>query len=130
MNERDRSVLINIGEECAVIAELITGFALESFLRDERTKRAVAMSLINVGELTKLLSFETRSKHNHIPWKDIAGLRDVTAHGYKTLRMDDIWDTAKNEMPYRQLAHPYLLFLARPIYFTQSNLRVGLQSAA
>ncbi|MDR1062131.1 MAG: DUF86 domain-containing protein [Clostridiales bacterium] len=100
MNARDRTVLINICDEAKIIAELTAGYNLASFLRDERTKRAVAMSLINIGELIKLLSFELRSEHNHIPWKDIAGLRDVTAHGYKTLRMDDIWATANDEIPH------------------------------
>ena len=28
-----------------------------------------------------------------IPWRSIAGLRDVTAHGYMTLHMEDIWET-------------------------------------
>ncbi|MDR0445993.1 MAG: DUF86 domain-containing protein [Oscillospiraceae bacterium] len=99
MNERDRSVLLHIAGEAVMIEQLIDGFSIDSFLADERTKRAVAMSLINIGELVKLLSFELRTANPRIPWKDIAGLRDVTAHGYKTLRMDDIWDTAKNEMP-------------------------------
>jgi uncharacterized protein with HEPN domain len=99
MNERDRSVLIHICEEAAIIAELLRGFDLASFLQDERTKRAVAMSLINIGELIKLVSADMRLQNEHIPWKDIAGLRDVTAHGYKTLRMNDIWDTAIIEIP-------------------------------
>jgi uncharacterized protein with HEPN domain len=99
MNERDRSVLIHICEEAAVIAEFLRGFDLASFLKDERTKRAVAMSLINIGESIKLLSADMRLQNPHIPWKDIAGLRDVTAHGYKTLRMDDIWSTAVSEIP-------------------------------
>jgi uncharacterized protein with HEPN domain len=29
----------------------------------------------------------------------LAGLRDVTAHGYQTLRMEDIWDTVLNDIP-------------------------------
>ena len=99
MNERDRSVLINICEEAAVVAELLRGFDLASFIEDERTKRAIAMSLINIGELIKLLSADMRLQNEQIPWKDIAGLRDVTAHGYKTLRMHDIWDTAVSEIP-------------------------------
>jgi uncharacterized protein with HEPN domain len=38
-------------------------------------------------------------KHNHIPWKIIAGLRDVAAHGYFTLRMSDIWVNATVDIP-------------------------------
>jgi len=28
-----------------------------------------------------------------------AGLRDVTAHGYYTLRMEDIWETVTKDVP-------------------------------
>jgi uncharacterized protein with HEPN domain len=98
MNARDRSVLTNICEEAGIMEEMLAGYDFDSFICDERTKRAAAMPLINIGELIKLLSFELRAEHNHIPWKDIAGLRDVTAHGYRTLRMDDIWTTAVEDV--------------------------------
>ena len=49
------------------------------------------MTLINIGELIKNLDFVFRQKHSDIPWKDMAGLRDVAAHGYFALRMTDIW---------------------------------------
>ena len=57
------------------------------------------MTLINIGELIKNLDFEFRQNHPNIPWKDMAGLRDVAAHGYFTLRMNDIWIYASEEIP-------------------------------
>ena len=57
------------------------------------------MTLINIGELTKHLDDDFRKRHEQIPWKDLAGLRDVTAHGYFTLRMSDIWISASTELP-------------------------------
>lgn len=35
-----------------------------------------------------------------ISWKSIAGMRDVTAHKYQTLRMGDVWVTIQNEIPH------------------------------
>ncbi|MCL1883408.1 MAG: DUF86 domain-containing protein [Defluviitaleaceae bacterium] len=52
------------------------------------------MTLINIGEMVKLLSEELKRENPLVPWRSIAGLRDVTAHGYMTLRMEDIWETA------------------------------------
>jgi uncharacterized protein with HEPN domain len=46
-----------------------------------------------------LLTIEARKKYPNIPWKELAGLRDVTAHSYQTLRMDDTWKTATIEIP-------------------------------
>jgi uncharacterized protein with HEPN domain len=37
--------------------------------------------------------------HNHIPWKKIAGFRDIAVHGYFTLKMVDVWVYASEEMP-------------------------------
>ena len=34
-----------------------------------------------------------------IPWKSIAGMRDITAHKYQTLKMGDVWHTVKQDMP-------------------------------
>ena len=34
-----------------------------------------------------------------IPWRQIAGLRDVTAHRYMTLRMENIWETVSVDVP-------------------------------
>jgi uncharacterized protein with HEPN domain len=40
--------------------------------------------------MIKNLSDEIRQANHNVPWKKLASLRDVTAHGYKTLRIDDI----------------------------------------
>jgi uncharacterized protein with HEPN domain len=65
----------------------------------KKTKRAVCMSLINIGELVKLLTDDIKLSHPSVPWRSITGLRDVAAHGYQTLRMDDIWKTAAEDIP-------------------------------
>ena len=77
---------------------MIKDYTLEKFLKDEKTKRAVAMTLINIGELVKNLTEEFRIENNVIPWKSISGLRDVTAHKYQTLDMGDIWITVTEDI--------------------------------
>lgn len=57
------------------------------------------MTLINIGELVKNLTEEFKSNYNHIPWKAIAGMRDITVHKYQTLKMGDVWVTLENEIP-------------------------------
>lgn len=56
------------------------------------------MTIINIGELIKSISEETRLIYKHIPWKAIAGFRDITAHKYQTLHMEDVYNTMKNEL--------------------------------
>jgi len=99
MADRDTAILKKILEEALMISKLIEGFDYATFSDDEKTKRAVCMTLINIGEMVKLLNTEVRSKNPSIPWRSLAGLRDVTAHGYQTLRMEDIWNTVINDIP-------------------------------
>ena len=35
-----------------------------------------------------------------VPWKQAAGLRDITAHRYQTLRMEDVYSTLKIDFPW------------------------------
>jgi uncharacterized protein with HEPN domain len=99
MQLRDRQIIDKLISESEELIILKVDFTLERFLDDERTKRAVCMTLINIGELVKGLSNEVKQEYSAIPWKLIAGLRDVAAHHYQTLSMEDIWLTANDDIP-------------------------------
>ena len=97
--EKDIQIVHKLISECGELEKLLEGYELDGFIIDERTKRAVVMTLINIGELVKNLSDETRDSNQEIPWKAIAGLRDVAAHHYGAIRMEDVWETATNDAP-------------------------------
>ena len=99
MNKRDKIVLQKIVEESAVLNQMLDGLDESIFLTNDEKMRATCMTLINIGELVKKLTDDFRQHWQQIPWKEIAGLRDVTAHGYFTLRMPDIWIFASTELP-------------------------------
>ena len=73
--------------------------SLDQFRQSEMLMRAVSMTVINIGELVKNLTDETRLAYPHIPWKAIAGFRDVAAHKYQTLRMEDVFETVVVDFP-------------------------------
>ena len=83
MNDRDRQIVEKILSEIAVVEDLLKGVSPEDFLCDERTARAVCMTLINIGELVKNLTPELKDAHKEIPWRAISGMRDITAHKYQ-----------------------------------------------
>jgi len=99
MNKRDKNILEKICEEAAAVAKILDNVGETAFLANDEKMRAVCMTLINIGELIKNLDNDFRQIYSHIPWKEMAGLRDVTAHGYFTLRMPDIWIYASTELP-------------------------------
>ena len=99
MNGRDRQICEKILSEIGVARDLLRGISDEDFLRDERTVRAVCMTLINIGELVKNLTSEWKDAHREIPWRAIAGMRDITAHKYQTLRKEDVYRTCAEDIP-------------------------------
>ena len=99
MNGRDRQICEKILSEIGVARDLLRGISEEDFLRDERTVRAVCMTLINIGELVKNLTSEWKDAHREIPWRAIAGMRDITAHKYQTFRKEDVFRTCAEDIP-------------------------------
>jgi uncharacterized protein with HEPN domain len=98
MISRDRQILLKLLDETKLILQMVDGLDFKAFNSDEKTKRAVCMTLINIGELVKNISDELKAAHREIPWRAISGLRDVTAHKYQTLRMQDVWTTVTSDM--------------------------------
>ena len=52
-----------------------------------------------IGEATKHISEEVRIKYPEVPWKDMAGMRDVLAHEYFGVDEETVWLTAKEKIP-------------------------------
>ena len=99
MSRRDKVVLQKVISEINIGAEMIGDTTLEQFNADEKLKRAICMTVINIGELIKNITDDTRMRYSQIPWKAIAGMRDLTAHKYQTLKMEDVYDTVKTDFP-------------------------------
>ena len=99
MLRRDNVLLVKIIEEIGVACGIISELSLDEFNNNEIIKRAICMTVINIGELVKNLSEQTRTKYSYIPWKFIAGFRDIAAHKYQTLKMNDVYKTVIEDFP-------------------------------
>ncbi len=99
MKHRDYTIIKKIISEIDITSTLLGDMILEDFESDEKTKRAVCMTVINIGELVKNITDDTREKYNQLPWKVAAGFRDVAAHKYQTLQMGDVFSTVKDDFP-------------------------------
>ena len=99
MQHRDKTILTKIISELNIALDMITGKDFDTFDADEILKRAVCMTVINIGELVKALTDEFRAEYKNVPWKSIAGFRDIAAHKYQTLHMQDVYYTVINDFP-------------------------------
>lgn len=99
MQHRDKIILQKILSEIDIAFDMLGDCDELSFVNDEKLKRAVGMTVINIGELVKNVSDDLRSENKEVPWKAIAGMRDIAAHKYQTLRMEDVYNTVRMDFP-------------------------------
>ena len=97
MQHRDEIIIKKVISEIEIGLEILGDTGLEEFLSDEKLNRALGMTVINIGELVKNVTEDTRKEYSRIPWKAVAGMRDITAHKYQTLRMEDVYTTVKED---------------------------------
>jgi uncharacterized protein with HEPN domain len=91
--------LQDMREACERIAGFIHGMDFSRFQADQRTIRAVLYDLVVLGEAAKGVSPETRERLPQVPWKAIAGMKDVATHQYHGIMLDLIWETATGRVP-------------------------------
>jgi uncharacterized protein with HEPN domain len=70
------------------------------FMSTSHWQDATIRQLEIIGEATKNLSSTLRSRYPHIPWRRIAGLRDVLIHNYMGVDLVTVWEITQKDMPF------------------------------
>jgi len=69
-------------------------------LKNNRLKQsAIVREIEIIGEAVKNLPISFREKYSSVPWRDIAGMRDVIIHSYFDIDLDAVWKTIKDDLP-------------------------------
>lgn len=95
----DEATLLDIAQAGRRIAAFIEGMHADEFRHDLKTQAAVQHQIMVIGEAAKNLSAEFRQTHAGIPWNTIARMRDRLIHGYLTVDINVVWDTAQDGIP-------------------------------
>ncbi|MFH1418957.1 MAG: DUF86 domain-containing protein [Planctomycetota bacterium] len=85
----DRVYLQHIRDSLERICAYTTS-GREDFFRDAKTQDAVMRNLEVIGEAAKHLSDGCRQLTPEIPWRRIAGMRDVLIHSYFGVKMETV----------------------------------------
>ena len=95
---KDRLYLESIRECLERIAEYTSG-GEQDFLTSRLIQDGVVRNLEVIGEATKNLSNELREANPSIPWRQIAGMRDVLIHDYLKVNLSRVWLTVSTDLP-------------------------------
>lgn len=100
LEERTKKVIQTIIKHCDIIKETKEHFGIEygSFENNAIYQNAVLTPVTQIGELVKKLSDEFRKKYDEIPWRNIAGMRDIVVHNYETIDKVILWSVADVEI--------------------------------
>jgi len=72
---------------------------LNKFQDDTLLQDGIIRQIEIMGEATKRLSSKLKEKYNHVPWLDIAGMRDKLIHDYFGVDIGKVWLTTKEDLP-------------------------------
>ena len=98
--KRDTNLFINdILENIQLIEDSIKNISQSNFKTNSLIIDATIRRLEIIGEATKNIPDSFREKYPDIPWKKIAGFRDVLIHAYFGVDIQRVWIIIKKDLP-------------------------------
>ncbi len=95
----DDALLLDMLLAAQKIVRFLDGVSEHDFYANELIQSAVIREFQVVGEAARLLSESTKENHPIISWHAIAGMRNRIIHGYFDVRLEVVWETARQDIP-------------------------------
>ncbi|MEK0195891.1 DUF86 domain-containing protein [Microcoleus anatoxicus] len=96
---RDRASLLDIISAVRRVLQFAEGLDKSVLETNEEKQSAIFYQVIVMGEAVKRLSAEFRNQYSEVPWREIAGMRDILTHHYDRLNFDTLWDVIQADIP-------------------------------
>ncbi len=71
----------------------------DAFMSHTHWQDAVIRQLEIIGEATKKVSMDVCDTYPNVPWRRIAGLRDVLIHDYMGVDINAVWQITQKNIP-------------------------------
>ncbi|MHA1519145.1 MAG: HepT-like ribonuclease domain-containing protein [Promethearchaeota archaeon] len=88
----------DILESIELIFEYTKDISENDFSQNQLIQDAVCRRIEIIGESVKNIPSDVRLKYNIIPWKKIAGMRDILTHAYFNVIAKRIWNVIINDL--------------------------------
>ena len=100
MPHKDDVVYLSHVRDAITKIEIYTkGIEHDSFINNSQVQDSVIRQLEIIGEASKKISPELKTKYLTVPWKSISGMRDKLIHDYFGVDIDAVWDTVRLDIP-------------------------------
>lgn len=97
--KNDKVILLHIRDAVEEIENYVKDVSEEKFFKNNMIQSAVMRQIEIIGEATKKLSKSFKDKYPNIPWKEIAGMRDILIHEYFRVDPIAVWKVVKEDLP-------------------------------
>ncbi len=97
--QRDIVFIQHILQSIDLIQEYIGDTPEEKFYSSPQLQDAVFHRLAITGEAAKNISSDLKKTHSEIPWRKIAGMRDILIHEYFGVDLELTWWTVQKDLP-------------------------------
>ncbi|ACK65897.1 protein of unknown function DUF86 [Rippkaea orientalis PCC 8801] len=104
----DLAVLLDIYHAITLIFQYSHNVSYQELEANQEKQDAILRRITIIGEATKRLSPEFRQEHPSIPWKEIAGMRDIISHKYDEVDLAEVWTVIQINLP---TLHNYIVTL-------------------
>jgi len=99
MNDKDRVVVRKMLKYCEKVYRYVDNMTEQIFADREETQDACALCILQIGELSKSVSEETKKSYDQISWREMRDARNFMAHTYETVDIETLWYTVSVSIP-------------------------------
>ena len=104
---RDPAWVLDMLQAARKVLEYAHELTEDQYLASSRDQDAIIRQLTIIGEAAKRVSPEFRAEHPEVPWRKIAGFRDVVVHDYFHVDIKEVWRIVREDLPtlFKTLEH-------------------------
>ena len=97
-DDLQQALLRDLLDSARAIRRYLVGVSREAFMADMEKQDAVLRRFEIIGEAASRLSPATQALFPNLPFRAMRGMRNIIAHDYGDVDLDQVWQTATTDL--------------------------------